>query len=66
MIVENPVKTLQMNQIRTQIIEWVKADEEKIVDLFSRLVQCETPSPPGDTRKAMKLVQDYLDAENLS
>lgn len=66
MNVNKSVNTVQMNQIRAQILEWVAEDEEKIVDLFSRLVQCETPSPPGDTRQAMKLVQAYLDEEALS
>ncbi|MCW3792658.1 M20/M25/M40 family metallo-hydrolase [Paenibacillus sp. LS1] len=56
----------QLEQIRNQIIKWVERDEEKIVNLFSRLVQCETPSPPGDTRQAMALVQRFLDSEGLT
>ncbi|MCW3792662.1 M20/M25/M40 family metallo-hydrolase [Paenibacillus sp. LS1] len=55
-----------MEQIRDQIMKWVERDEEKIVDFFSRLVQCETPSPPGDTRQAMALIQSHLDAEGLT
>ncbi|MGZ0043083.1 M20/M25/M40 family metallo-hydrolase [Paenibacillus ottowii] len=56
----------QLKQVRDQIMGWVERDEEKIVELFSRLVKCQTPSPPGDTREAMALVQGYLDAEGLS
>lgn len=55
----------QLKKVHDQIMEWVEHDEEKIVEFFSRLVQCETPSPPGDTREAMALVQSYLDAEGL-
>lgn len=54
-----------LKQIREQVMDWVTRDEEKIVELFSRLVQCETPSPPGDTREAMALVKSYLEAEGL-
>lgn len=56
----------QFLHLRTQILNWVKEDEEKIITLFARLVQCQTPSPPGDTRQAMKLVKEYLDAEGLA
>ncbi|MCY8979234.1 M20/M25/M40 family metallo-hydrolase [Bacillus halotolerans] len=61
----NKIQENQLKQVRDQIMEWVEQDEEKIVEIFSRLVQCETPSPPGDTREAMALVQSYLDAEGL-
>lgn len=46
--------------IREQIFSWVKRDENKMVELFSSLVRCKTPSPPGDTRAAMKLLQNHL------
>jgi acetylornithine deacetylase/succinyl-diaminopimelate desuccinylase-like protein len=51
--------------LRSQVLEWIDQDAEKIVALFSELVKCPTPSPPGDTRAAMRLVRAFLDAEGL-
>ncbi|OME57256.1 hypothetical protein BSK61_09305 [Paenibacillus odorifer] len=55
----------QLKQISEIIMNCVERDEEKIVQFFSSLVKCETPSPPGDTREAMAMVQSYLDIEGL-
>lgn len=55
----------QLKQISEIIMNWVERDEEKIVQFFSSLVKCDTPSPPGDTREAMAMVQSYLDIEGL-
>ncbi len=43
----------------------VEQDREKIIDFFSKLTQCETPSIPEDTRSAINLIKDFLDKEGL-
>lgn len=53
-------------EIRKQILKWVQQDEEAIVDFFSRLVKCPTPSDIGDTREAMKLVKEFLHQKALA
>lgn len=59
-------REMQMKQISEQILEWIKRDEQKIFALFSRLVQCPTPSPPGDTREVAKLLKGYLEEQGLA
>lgn len=44
---------------------WIEKDREKIVSFLSDLVQCKTPSPPGDTRSAMKLVEKLLNEAGI-
>lgn len=55
-----------MEQLQTQILEWVEQDKETIVSFFSKLVQCKTPSEPGDTRSVMSLVKNFMDTVGLS
>lgn len=55
-----------MEQLHKQILEWVNQDRGRIVSLFSKLVQCRTPSVPGDTRSAASLVKEYLKQEGLA
>lgn len=49
-----------LTSVREKVLNWVNRDQDKMVALFSALVRCKTPSPPGDTREALKLLQNYL------
>lgn len=44
---------------------WIDQDTNRIVNFLSQLVQCETPSPPGNTTSAMTLIRAFLDGEGL-
>jgi|GEM_PF-1264132 len=56
---------LEMREVQRKILSWIEDDKEKIVDFFSKLVQCPTPSDPGDTRAAMELIKTFLEKEGL-
>ena len=53
-------------QLINQILKWIKEDEEKIITLLTQLVQCKTPSIPGDTRDAGKLIENYFSEEEIA
>lgn len=53
-------------QFQKQVEKWVEQDKERIISFFSRLVQCETSSDPGDTRSASALIKELLEQEGLS
>ncbi|KAJ5497462.1 hypothetical protein N7463_009449 [Penicillium fimorum] len=55
-----------MEHITQNVDEWIRRDTKAITELVSALVQCQTPSPPGDTRGAMILVEKFLSARDLS
>ncbi|KAF2127194.1 hypothetical protein P153DRAFT_398549 [Dothidotthia symphoricarpi CBS 119687] len=54
-----------MSHIKDQVDGWIECDKQSIVDLFSALVRCKTPSPPGDTRDAMTLVEMFMSSQKL-
>lgn len=54
-----------MEHITQKVDEWIIRDKEAITRLVSAFVQCQTPSPPGDTREAMILVEKFLSARDL-
>jgi succinyl-diaminopimelate desuccinylase len=54
-----------MNHVKSQVNRWIERDKKSIIDLFSALVRCKTPSPPGDTREAMTLVKAFLSSKKL-
>lgn len=49
-----------------QILKWIDHDKDIIVDFFSKLVQCRTPSTVGDTREAVSLIADTLAMDDIS
>lgn len=54
-----------MEHITQKVDEWIIRDKEAITQLVSAFVQCQTPSPPGDTREAMILVEKFLSSRDL-
>lgn len=55
-----------MKSLQKQALDWIAQDKEAIVSFLSKLVQCKTPSDPGDTRSAMALIQDFMEKAGLS
>lgn len=55
-----------MEQLQKQILEWLNQDKDRVISFFSKLVQCRTPSDPGDTRSAANLIKDFLKQEGLA
>ncbi|WZH47103.1 uncharacterized protein QYS62_008245 [Fusarium acuminatum] len=55
----------KMDAIAQQVDQWINDDKKEITKFLSALVQCQTPSPPGDTRKAMALVEGFLSSRSL-
>lgn len=55
---------------RAQAVEtierWVEQDTEAIVELCSSLIQCKTPSDPGDTRMAAEVVSAFLQEKGIA
>ena len=49
---------------RRQLLDWIKADRDKLVGFFSDFLSKPSPNPPGDTREAASFVAGYLRAED--
>lgn len=52
-----------MNDTKDMLLDWIKRDEEKLVEFFSRFIQAKSPNPPGDTREAVGFICEFLEAE---
>ena len=55
----------EYDRIKARIEEWALEDADAIADLCSELIQCETPSEPGDTRSAAEVVERFLQKASL-
>ena len=45
---------------------WVDARREQLVSLCARLVEAESVNPPGDTRRAVAVLEDFLSGEGVA
>lgn len=52
-------------EIKTKILQWVEEDKQRMIELCSALVRCKTVDPPGDTREAMALIEQYMKQAKL-
>ena len=50
---------------RQQLLEWIEADRDKLVNFFSEFLSKASPNPPGDTRTAAAFVADYLNSKGI-
>lgn len=48
-----------------QILDWISADRDKLVDFYSGFVRAKSPNPPGNTRAAIEHVAKLLDELKL-
>lgn len=55
----------EYDRIKARIEEWALEDADAIADLCSELIQCETPSEPGDARSAAEVVERFLQKASL-
>lgn len=55
-----------MNDDKRQILDWIESDRAALVQFLSRFVQARSPSPPGDTRKAVAHVARFLKSNKLT
>ena len=49
-----------MSDERKQLIDWLDADRERLVDFFRGFLRCPSPNPPGDTTIAATYIGDFL------
>ncbi|MCX7356141.1 MAG: M20 family peptidase, partial [Alphaproteobacteria bacterium] len=54
-----------MSAEKKQLLDWIEADKDKLVQFLSEFVACKTPNPPGDTRTGVAHIRKFLDAEKL-
>lgn len=54
-----------MDTVAQQILQWIEADQPKLVDFYAGFVRARSPNPPGDTRAAIAHVARLLDELNL-
>ena len=50
---------------RQQLVDWIDADRDKLIDFLSGFVAAASPNPPGDTREATEYLCRFLDSEGL-
>ncbi|MCC6271292.1 MAG: M20/M25/M40 family metallo-hydrolase, partial [Microbacteriaceae bacterium] len=48
-----------------QILDWIAADRQKLVDFYAGFVRAKSPNPPGNTRAAIEHVAKLLDELKL-
>ncbi len=51
---------------RTELLSAIDRDREELIAFLQRLVQAPSPNPPGDTRLAASVVQDFLSQNGIS
>jgi succinyl-diaminopimelate desuccinylase len=54
-----------MDETKRQLLKWIDADRDRLIEFLSRFVQAKSPNPPGDTREAAAHITGFLDAEGL-
>ena len=45
---------------------WVDARREELVSLCARLVEAESVNPPGETRRAVAVLEDFFSGEGVA
>ncbi|MCC7275779.1 MAG: M20/M25/M40 family metallo-hydrolase [Alphaproteobacteria bacterium] len=55
-----------MSELRSQLLQWIAADEERMVGFLADFVRARSPNPPGDTREAVGVVTRLLASEGLA
>lgn len=46
--------------------QWIEQDRDRLITFFSRLLQIQSPNPPGDTRACGRLIAELLAAEGIA
>lgn len=54
-----------MDTIKKQLLDWIEEDREKLLGFFRGFVATPSPNPPGDTRKAVAHIRNFLDEHGL-
>ncbi len=55
-----------MMDARSQLLDWIEKDRDKLTAFFSGFVARPSPNPPGDTRDAAAFIAQFLDGEGVS
>ncbi len=55
----------EMGAQKQQLLDWIEADRDELIQFFSDFVAAASPNPPGDTTTAVKHITDFLDREGL-
>lgn len=53
-----------MNEIKNQILEWIKRDKQDIIALTQKLIACR--SDKGDTTQSIEVCKNFLSQKNLA
>ena len=56
---------MDRSEARQQLLDWIAADEARLIEFFSGFVRAKSPNPPGDTREAVAHIRALLDGEDL-
>jgi succinyl-diaminopimelate desuccinylase len=51
---------------KAEVLRWIEQDRDVLVGFLSELLKAKSPNPPGDTRSAGKLVEEFLAMQGLS
>ena len=55
-----------MQQDKERLLQWIKRDREKLLNLAGDLIRAQSPKPPGETRAVAERIAAGLDAEGLA
>ena len=51
---------------RAQLLAWIDAERDVLVAFLSRFVRAASPNPPGDTRAAARVIEEWLAQAGLT
>ncbi|RAH97339.1 peptidase [Acuticoccus sediminis] len=54
-----------MTVTKQDLLAWVDADRDVLVEFLQAFIRCRSPNPPGDTLECAKHVRDFLEAKAL-
>lgn len=54
-----------MTETPKQLLNWIDADRQRLLDFYAGFVRAKSPNPPGNTRAAIEHVAKFLDELRL-
>jgi len=52
--------------MREQLLAWIEADRDLLVEFLQSFIRAKSPNPPGDTLAAVGVIRGFLDREGLA
>lgn len=54
-----------MEDLRKRVVSWIDEDREVFLEFLANFVRAKSPNPPGDTREAAAVIEEFLTGRQL-